>query len=76
VALQHQGRIEEAIDHFSTAVQLDPGYLQAYNSLGIALAKQGRYEEAIKQFSAALKINPEYKSARLNLEKSLKAIND
>ena len=76
VALQHQGRIEEAIDHFSTAVQLDPGYLKAYNSLGIALAKQGRYEEAIKQFSAALKINPEYKSARLNLEKSLKAIND
>jgi tetratricopeptide (TPR) repeat protein len=76
VALQRQGRVDEAIDHFSTAVQLDPGYLQAYNSLGIALANQGRYKEAIKQFSAALKINPEYKSARLNLEKSLKAINE
>ena len=76
VALQRQGRVDEAIDHFSTAVQLDPGYLQAYNSLGIALANQGRYQEAIKQFSAALKINPEYKSARLNLEKSLKAINE
>jgi len=73
VALQRQGRVDEAIDHFSSAVQLDPDYIQAYNSLGIILANQGRYEEAIEQFSAALKVNPAYKSARLNLEKSLKA---
>jgi Flp pilus assembly protein TadD len=76
VGLQHQGRLEEAIDHFSTAVQLDPDYIQAYNNLGIILANQGRFEEAIEQFSAALKVNPGYKSARLNLEKSLKALND
>jgi tetratricopeptide (TPR) repeat protein len=76
VARQHQGRVEEAIDHFSTAVQLDPDYIQAYNSLGIILANQGRFEEAIEQFSAALKVNPAYKIARLNLEKSLKALND
>lgn len=74
VALQHLGRIEEAIDHFSTAVRLDPDYAMAYNTLGVILANQGRFEEAIEQFSAALKINPEYRSARLNLEKSLKAI--
>ena len=74
VALQHLGRIEEAIDHFSTAVRLDPDYAMAYNTLGVVLANQGRFEEAIEQFSAALKINPEYRSARLNLEKSLKAI--
>jgi len=76
VALQRQGRVDEAIDHFSTAVLLDPDYTRAYNNLGIILANQGRYEEAIEQFSAALKVNPEFKSARLNLEKSLKAIND
>jgi tetratricopeptide (TPR) repeat protein len=76
VALQRQGRVDEAIDHFSTAVQLDPNYTLAYNSLGTILADQGRYEEAIEQFSAVLKINPEHKSARLNLEKSLKAINN
>jgi len=76
VALQRQGRVDEAIDHFSTAVQLDPNYTLAYNSLGILLANQGRYEEAIEQFSAVLKLNPENKTARLNLEKSLKAINE
>jgi tetratricopeptide (TPR) repeat protein len=76
VARQRQGRIEEAIDHFSFAVKLDPNYVSAYNNLGIVLANQGRLQEAIEQFSAALKINPAYKSARLNLEKSLKALNN
>jgi Flp pilus assembly protein TadD len=75
-ALQHQGRVEEAIEQFSIAVKLDPNYARAYNNLGIILANQGRFEEAIEQFSAALKVSPAYKSARLNLEKSLKALND
>jgi Tfp pilus assembly protein PilF len=57
-------------------VKLDPNYARAFNNLGIVLAYQGRFEEAIEQFSAALKINPAYKSARINLEKSLKALND
>jgi tetratricopeptide (TPR) repeat protein len=76
VALQRQGRLEKAIDHFSIAVKLDPEYASAYNNLGNVLANQGRFEEAIAQFSAALKINPAYKRARLNLEKSLKALNN
>ena len=76
VALQHLGRAEEAINHFSTAVRLDPEYTQAYNNLGIVLANQGRLEEAVATFSTALKINPHHKDARINLEKSLKAIND
>ena len=57
-------------------MKLDPNYARAYNNLGIILANQGRFEEAIEQFSAALKVSPAYKSARLNLEKSLKALND
>jgi tetratricopeptide (TPR) repeat protein len=75
VALQHQGRSEEAFEHFSMAVLLNPNYTIAYMNLGNNLANQGRYEEAIEQFSTVLKINPEHKVARLNLEKSLKAIN-
>jgi tetratricopeptide (TPR) repeat protein len=75
-ALQRQGRVEEAIEHFSMAVKLDPNYARAFNNLGTVLAYQGRFEEAIEQFSAALKINPAYKSARINLEKSLNALND
>jgi Tfp pilus assembly protein PilF len=75
VALQHQSRLEEAIEHYSMAVLLNPDYTQAYINFGNILANQGKYAEAIEQFSAALKINPEHKVARLNLEKSLKAIN-
>jgi len=75
-ALQHEGRIDEAIDHYSKAVRLNPDYFTAYDNLGIALANQGRFTEAIEQFSTALRINPAYENARINLEKSLKAIND
>ena len=65
-------QFQEAMDHFSAALQLDPEYTEAHNNQGVTLANQGRYEEAIAQFSAALKINPGYAKARQNLEKSLK----
>ena len=76
MALNRQGRIQEAIEHYVTALQLDPEYAEAYNNLGVALAKQGRFAEAIKQFSAALEIYPGYENARRNLEKSLKDKDD
>jgi superkiller protein 3 len=68
--------MQEAVKHFSIALQLDPNYAEAYNNLGVTLAKQGRFEEAINYFSKALKINPGYEKARHNLEKSLKDKNN
>ena len=65
------GRTQEAIDHLSVALEIDPQYAEAHNNLGMALAQQGRLDEAIEHFSQALRINPEYENARRNLQEVL-----
>lgn len=66
-ALKRQGKIEEAIDHFNRALQINPGYAKAHNNLGTALASQGKTAEAIKHFGIALYINPGYAAAHSNI---------
>jgi len=66
-ALKLQGKIEEAIEHFNRALQIDPGYAKAHNNLGTALATQGKTDAAIKHFGIALYINPNYAAAHSNI---------
>ncbi len=66
-ALKHQGKYEEAIDHFNKALAINPGYAKAHNNLGTVLAAQGKTEEAIKHFGIALYINPGYAAAHSNV---------
>ena len=39
VALQGQGRLEEAIEAFNKALSVKPDYAEIYNNMGVALAK-------------------------------------
>jgi tetratricopeptide (TPR) repeat protein len=65
--LAGQGRIEETIEHFQQALQINPGYADAHNNLGLALEKQGKIEEAIEHFRQAFQINPKHANAHDNL---------
>jgi len=58
-----EGRVDAAIARFRNALILEPGYVDALNSLGIAFGLEGRHEEAIEAFRTALASAPE--SARL-----------
>ncbi|MCO5101075.1 MAG: LytR C-terminal domain-containing protein [Burkholderiaceae bacterium] len=58
-----EGRVDAAIERFRSALALEPGYVDALNSLGIAFGLEGRHEEAIEAFRTALASAPE--SARL-----------
>ncbi len=48
---------------FAKAVEMKPGYAEAWNGLGYALRNQGKYPESIKAYDEALRLRPEYPEA-------------
>jgi tetratricopeptide (TPR) repeat protein len=56
--LSTEGRMEEAMEHYHKAIQINPNYSDAPNSLGIALAAQGWFDEAIENFRKAIQVEP------------------
>ena len=67
VALSKRNRLEEAIDHYSKALSINPNITNAHNNLGAALAKQGKLDEAINHYTQTLRINPSHANAHNNL---------
>jgi eukaryotic-like serine/threonine-protein kinase len=50
------GRVEEAVEHLTRTVALDPEYPQARSRLADALALSGRYDESLEQLKEALRV--------------------
>jgi tetratricopeptide (TPR) repeat protein len=61
------GRIEQAQEHYQTAIKLNPNMAQAYYDYGVLLFGQGKRQEAEQAFRHALEINPYYADAHNNL---------
>ncbi len=73
-ALGREGKINEAIPHFSKAIELNPKYAEALNNLGAAEYSLGRTVEAEKRIREALRLKPGYTEARFNLGLSLHSL--
>lgn len=73
--LARQGRFEEAVTEYETAVFLDPNHANAYYGMGIALMRQDRASDAAQAYSKALAINPNHAQAREGLGVMLDKIN-
>jgi tetratricopeptide (TPR) repeat protein len=73
-ALKRQGRINEAVHHFSESLRLDPDYAKAHNNLGNALKSQGKLKEAMSHYLEALRIKPDYGDAHYNLGNAFKKL--
>jgi tetratricopeptide (TPR) repeat protein len=69
--LLDHGRLDEAIDQFQIALNIDPKYPMARTNLGIALAKKGRIDEAIANLQTVLENYPNDAKARYNLGTAL-----
>jgi tetratricopeptide (TPR) repeat protein len=54
-----EGLPDKAIDHFQTALKLDPALADGYYNMGLADAKQGKSQQAIEQFREALLLKPD-----------------
>ena len=65
VAYKHLGRLEQAIEDYSRAVEWNPRFGLAYCNRGIALGMQGKTGDAISDFSAALSLQPALTQALL-----------
>jgi len=66
-ALLHQGRLDEAVSHFSEALRIEPYVVGTYNCLGNALIRQGRPDEATSVYLQALRLDPKNVKGRCNL---------
>ncbi len=71
VALQAQGRLDQAIAHYRRAIAISPDYAPAYNNLGVALRSQGKLDEVIPAYRQALERRPDYPEVHYNLATAL-----
>lgn len=74
--LVEQGRLDEALVHFSKAVEIRPSDARAQYNLGAALREKGRFDEAIAHLRTAVAIQPDYVPARNGLARALASIGD
>jgi Flp pilus assembly protein TadD len=64
-----QGKLDQAVGHFSEAIRIKPDSAGAYCHLGIALQSQGKTDKAAEAFRKALAIEPDNRQARAALDR-------
>jgi lipoprotein NlpI len=61
-----KGNYQEAIRHFTKAIDLNPMDAESYYSRGTAYSHEGQNDEAISDYTKALEINPKNANAYCN----------
>ncbi len=67
VAYTREGRLDEAMREFQTALRINPGYVDSHTNLGVVYGQEGRLDEAMGEFQTALGLKPDYVEAHNNL---------
>ena len=67
IALNDQGKPDEAVACYRRALELKPDYAEAHNNLGIACKEQGKLDEAVACYRRALELKPDCVMAHSNL---------
>jgi len=62
-----QGRLDEAIKAYQTAIKFKSDYAEAYYNIGLIYQNQGRLDEAIKAYQTAIKFKSDYAEGHNNL---------
>ena len=73
-ALRHhrRGDLEAAMQDYTRAIRLDPGFADAYGNMGVALRILGRHGAAIACYRRALALGPDNAGVRSNLGNALR----
>ncbi|HSW46178.1 MAG TPA: tetratricopeptide repeat protein, partial [Phycisphaerae bacterium] len=64
--LAEKGRVNEAIDCFTTTVKLNPEYAEGYYNRGTVYGATGKSDQAIHDFSVVIELNPRHAKAHNN----------
>ena len=59
VALQQQGRLEDAVAEYDQAIRLSPQFADAYLNRGLAYIQLEQYERAVQGYDEAIRLNPQ-----------------
>jgi tetratricopeptide (TPR) repeat protein len=70
-ALQTEGRLDDAVDHYRRAIALAPEFPAAYNNLATTLRAKGQLADAVATYQQALRLRAEYPEAHYNLANAL-----
>ncbi|MBC7369043.1 MAG: tetratricopeptide repeat protein [Undibacterium sp.] len=64
LALSAEGRVQDAIAHYETALVLEPDFKEHHKlALALALAQTGRLPEALAHFEETLRLKPDFAEA-------------
>ncbi len=67
LAYADRGRMDDAIEAFRRAIELEPDHARAHNNLGLAYYRKGRRDRALSEYTLALRLDPELPEAHFNL---------
>jgi tetratricopeptide (TPR) repeat protein len=66
-ALLQKGQVDEALEQFQKALEINHHDVDAHSNLGAALFQKGQVDDAVAHYKKALEINPNYAQANYNL---------
>lgn len=73
---QEQEKNNEALEDYTAAIRLDPGYKDSYLNRGVILGKLGRMDAAISDFNTVLRLDPSDIDAYANLAMAYSMLGD
>ncbi|MFA4830050.1 MAG: tetratricopeptide repeat protein, partial [Thermodesulfovibrionales bacterium] len=67
VALVEQGKLDEAIQEYLTALKLKPNDAMVLCNIGNVYARKGQLDKAIQEYLTAIRLKPDYQESYHNL---------
>ena len=75
IQAQQSHRVDEAVQAYRRATQVDPSFFEAHYNLGLAVAEAGDFPAALTSYENALTVRPDSLDARYNFALVLKQSN-
>jgi len=63
----HENELDKAASCFQEAINMHPGFVEAYNNLGLVETELGRKAEAVYHFEKAIELEPDLSASYTNL---------